>query len=82
MAREEGIKAGMLRPITMWPFPRFHLEDIAGRVKTFVVPEMNFGQVYGEVLKSCPKKAVRVTRVDGELVTPDHIFAKIQEVSS
>ncbi len=82
MAREEGIKAGMLRPITLWPFPRFHLEDIAGRVKTFVVPEMNFGQVYGEVLKSCPKKAVRVTRVDGELVTPDHIFAKIQEVSS
>ena len=81
MARKEGIKAGMLRPITLWPFPRFHLEDIANRVKTFVVPEMNLGQVYGEVLKSCPKKAVQVTRVDGELVTPDQIFSKIQEVS-
>lgn len=82
MAREEGIKAGMLRPITMWPFPRFHLEDIATKVKTFVVPEMNLGQVYGEVLKSCPQKALRVTRVDGELITPDQIVSKIQEVSS
>ncbi|MBW6517459.1 MAG: 2-oxoacid:acceptor oxidoreductase subunit alpha [ANME-2 cluster archaeon] len=81
-AREEGMKAGMLRPITMWPFPRFHLENIAGRVKTFVVPEMNLGQVYGEVLKSCPNKAVRVTRIDGELVTPDQIFSKMQEVLS
>ncbi|MCL7412841.1 MAG: 2-oxoacid:acceptor oxidoreductase subunit alpha [ANME-2 cluster archaeon] len=82
MAREEGIKAGMLRPITMWPFPRFHLEDIATRVRTFVVPEMNLGQVYGEVLKSCSQKALRVTRVDGELITPDQILSKIQEVSS
>lgn len=82
MAREEGIKAGMLRPVTMWPFPRFHLEDIATKVKTFVVPEMNLGQVYGEVLKSCPQKALRVTRVDGELITPDQIVSKIQEVSS
>ncbi|MCL7476176.1 MAG: 2-oxoacid:acceptor oxidoreductase subunit alpha [Methanosarcinales archaeon] len=81
-AREEGMKAGMLRPITMWPFPRFHIENIATRVKTFLVPEMNLGQVYGEVLKSCPNKAVRVTRVDGELVTPDQIFSKMQEVLS
>ncbi|MCK4937984.1 MAG: 2-oxoacid:acceptor oxidoreductase subunit alpha [Methanosarcinales archaeon] len=82
IARKEGIKAGMLRPITLWPFPRFHLEGIANRVKTFVVPEMNLGQVYGEVLKSGPKKAVRVTRIDGELITPDQIVSKIQEVSS
>lgn len=81
MAREEGIKAGMLRPITLWPFPRFHLEGISRRVKLFIVPEMNYGQVYGEVLKSCPKKAVRVTRVDGELVTPEEIVEKMEEAS-
>ncbi|KCZ73211.1 2-oxoacid:ferredoxin oxidoreductase, alpha subunit [Candidatus Methanoperedens nitroreducens] len=81
MARQEGIKAGMLRPITLWPFPRFNLEDIGRKVKVFVVPEMNYGQVYGEVLKACHKKVVRVTRVDGELITPDEIMKKIKEVT-
>ncbi len=78
IARNEGLKVGLLRPITLWPFPRFHLENISKRVKMFVVPEMNYGQVYGEVLKSCPKRAVRVTRVDGELVTPAQIMEKIE----
>jgi 2-oxoglutarate/2-oxoacid ferredoxin oxidoreductase subunit alpha len=81
IARSWGIKAGMLRPITLWPFPRFHLENISKRVKLFVVPEMNYGQVYGEVLKSCPKRAVRVTRVDGELITPAQIIEKIEEAA-
>lgn len=78
IARSEGLKVGLLRPITLWPFPRFHLENISKRVKLFVVPEMNYGQVYGEVLKSCPKRAVRVTRIDGELVTPAQIMEKIE----
>jgi len=78
IARNEGLKVGLLRPITLWPFPRFHLENISKRVKLFVVPEMNYGQVYGEVLKSCPKRAVRVTRVDGELITPAQIMEKIE----
>ncbi len=81
IARNRGIKVGMLRPITLWPFPRFHLENISKRVKLFVVPEMNYGQVYGEVLKSCPKRAVRVTRVDGELITPAQIIEKIEEAA-
>lgn len=80
-ARQEGIRAGMLRLVTLWPFPRFHLEDISRRVKAFVVPEMNYGQIYGEVLKASPKKAVRVTRVDGELITPDEIIKKIKDIS-
>ncbi len=81
IARSWGIKVGLLRPITIWPFPRFHLENISKRVKLFVVPEMNYGQVYGEVLKSCPKRAVRVTRVDGELITPAQIIEKIEEAA-
>ncbi len=79
IAREEGFKAGMLRPITIWPFPRFHLEDIARKVKMIIVPEMNYGQIYGEILKSCPGKTLRITRVDGELITPDQIMEKIEE---
>lgn len=80
MAREEGFKVGMLRPITMWPFPRFHLENMAPKIKLIIVPEMNYGQIYGEILKSCPGKALRITRVDGELITPDQIMEKIEEV--
>jgi 2-oxoglutarate ferredoxin oxidoreductase subunit alpha len=81
IARNEGLKVGLLRPITMWPFPRFHLENISKKVEMFIVPEMNYGQVYGEVLKSCPKRAVRVTRVDGEMVTPAQIMEKIEEAA-
>lgn len=80
-ARREGIKAGMLRLITLWPFPRFQLEDISRKVKMCIVPEMNYGQVYGEVPKACPKKVARVTRVDGELITPDEIMKKIREIT-
>ncbi len=80
-ARQEGIRAGMLRLVTLWPFPRFQLEDISRRVKAFVVPEMNYGQIYGEVLKASPKKAVRVTRIDGELITPDEIMRKIKDIT-
>lgn len=81
IARNKGLKVGLLRPITLWPFPRFHLENISKKVEMFVMPEMNYGQVYGEVLKSCPKKAVRVTRVDGEMVTPAQIMEKIEEAA-
>jgi 2-oxoglutarate ferredoxin oxidoreductase subunit alpha len=80
IAREEGFKVGMLRPITMWPFPRFHLENMAPKIKLIIVPEMNYGQIYGEILKSCPGKTLRITRVDGELITPDQIMEKIEEV--
>jgi len=81
MARSEGFKVGLIRPITLWPFPRFHLERISRKMKTLIVPEMNYGQIYGEVLKSCPRKAVKITRVDGELITPDEIMKKIEEVA-
>ena len=81
MARRDGIKAGLFRPITLWPFPRFHLEDISRRMTMLIVPEMNYGQVYGEVLKTCPHKVLKVTRVDGELITPDQIMDKIEEAA-
>lgn len=48
-AREEGIKAGLLRLITLWPFPEKHVAELASRVRAIVVPEMNYGQVVREV---------------------------------
>jgi len=49
MARQEGIKVGMLRLVTVWPFPEEQIRDLAGRVKAMVVPEINMGQIVREV---------------------------------
>ncbi|MBN2158075.1 MAG: 3-methyl-2-oxobutanoate dehydrogenase subunit VorB [Spirochaetes bacterium] len=47
--RKDGVRAGLLRPITLWPFPRRVLADLAGRVKQFIVFEMSTGQMLEDV---------------------------------
>ncbi|MCD4650848.1 MAG: 2-oxoacid:acceptor oxidoreductase subunit alpha [Candidatus Cloacimonetes bacterium] len=49
MAREKGIKVGLLRPITIWPFPEKRITELAKKVQGFVVPEINMGQYVLEV---------------------------------
>jgi len=58
MAREEGIRAGMLRLISLWPFPDGRLEELSGSLRGVVVAEMNYGQLVREV-----ERAARPTRV-------------------
>ncbi len=48
-ARAQGIKAGLLRLVTVWPFPDKQVEEVARKVKALVVPEMNYGQIVREV---------------------------------
>lgn len=48
-ARAQGIKAGLLRLVTVWPFPDKQVEEVAQKVKALVVPEMNYGQIVREV---------------------------------
>jgi 2-oxoglutarate ferredoxin oxidoreductase subunit alpha len=73
--REKGMKVGLLRLITLWPFPRRALEPLAKRVGKFLVPEMNMGQIYREVLRVNAGRAevVKIGRVDGELMSPQEI---------
>jgi len=73
--REKGEKVGLLRLITLWPFPRRALEPIAQKAKKLIVPEMNMGQIYREVLRVNAGRAhvVKVSRIDGELITPQEI---------
>ncbi|MCD6472105.1 2-oxoacid:acceptor oxidoreductase subunit alpha [Candidatus Aerophobetes bacterium] len=82
-AREKGIKVGLMRPIILWPFPYKKVSDLANKVKRIIVPEMNMGQIIAEVKKvSFGKVKVEgVNRIDGELITPSEIMAKIEEVS-
>lgn len=49
MARSQGIKAGLLRLVTLWPFPDKQVSDVAQKAKVLVVPEMNYGQLVREV---------------------------------
>ena len=49
MARAEGVKVGFLRLIVVWPFPEERIRELAKKVKAFVVPEINYGQMVLEV---------------------------------
>lgn len=82
VAREQGIKAGMFRIKTFWPFPDKQIKALASKVKGFVIPEMNLGMCSIE-LERCAQGKVPVLgifRVDGEPINPDQIVEKIKEV--
>ncbi|MDT8420998.1 MAG: 2-oxoacid:acceptor oxidoreductase subunit alpha [Desulfuromonadales bacterium] len=80
--RAEGVKAGMFRPITLWPFPEKRVAALANQVKAIVVPEMNLGQMIIEVERvvkgTCDVSGVN--RVDGEPINPGQIMAQVKEV--
>ncbi|PWH19039.1 MAG: 3-methyl-2-oxobutanoate dehydrogenase subunit beta [Anaerolineae bacterium] len=82
-ARAEGIKVGLLRPITLSPFPAPQIENLIQRVKGFLVVEMNAGQMLDDVLKVV-KGRVPVEfygRMGGMVPFPDEILAEIQRMS-
>jgi len=61
MAREQGVKVGFIRPIVIWPFPERRIRELARRVKAFVVPEINFGQIVLEVERCAAGQAATVS---------------------
>lgn len=82
-ARAAGKKVGMLRTATIWPFPDKVLLRATKNAKAVIVPEMNMGQLLEEVQKHLGCKMIKVApvdKVDGELITPAEILAKVEEV--
>jgi 2-oxoglutarate ferredoxin oxidoreductase subunit alpha len=81
-ARSEGIKAGLLKLVTVWPFPEKHIAQLSKKIKAFVVPEMNFGQIVFEVERCSYGNAnVGFVSHDGANVeTPDTILAVIKSI--
>lgn len=74
--RKKGVKAGLLKALTIWPFPTKHLNtEMAKGIKGVVVPELSLGQIIGEVEKvaggRCP--ILGVQRVDSEAIYPSQI---------
>jgi len=83
-ANECGLSVNLLRLITIWPFPEDAVRDVLAASRSVIVPEMNLGQVLLEVGRlnaGYNLPVYPVSRVDGELITPDQILAKIKEVA-
>jgi len=81
MARAKGLKVGKLRLITAWPFPDFKIQALASRVKAFVVPEINLGQMVREVRRAADGKAatIAVKHAGGNVHRPEQILSAIEE---
>ena len=83
LAREKGIKAGLLKLVTLWPFSDETINRLAGQVDLIIVPELNLGQMAREVQRAAEGKCrvIPYGRVDGELINPVEILSKIEEES-
>jgi 2-oxoglutarate ferredoxin oxidoreductase subunit alpha len=81
LARREGIRAGLLKIITAWPFPEKAVRALAGRVPLFVVPEINYGQMALEVERCAAGRAktVLIPYAGGRIHTPEMILEVVRE---
>jgi len=81
MAREQGVKAGLLRPVVVWPFPLARIRELAARpsLAGFVVPEMNCGQMVLEVERAVAGRApvALLSHAGGTVHRPEDILAAI-----
>jgi len=76
--RGQGIKVGLFRPITLWPFPEEQFKQVADNARHVLVPEMNAGQLCMEIERLCPpSKVSRMNRIDGESITPNEILERV-----
>jgi 2-oxoglutarate ferredoxin oxidoreductase subunit alpha len=79
MARANGLKVGLLRPITLWPFPMDALKDMAKRIEHFLVVEMSCGQMIDDVklATECRSRIHFHGRPGGGVPNPPEIYEKI-----
>jgi 2-oxoglutarate ferredoxin oxidoreductase subunit alpha len=80
-ARRDGIRVGLLRLITVWPFPENKVRELSSQVKAFVMPELNLGQISREVERFTSLPVVGVNHAGGVMMAPDPILDAIREVS-
>ncbi len=80
-ARAQGIKVGLMKLITLWPFPRKFVEPLSRAGKVLFVPEMNMGQISREVkrVNEGMTSVITLNKIDGTLITPKEILEKILE---
>jgi len=83
MARDEGIPAGLLRLITVWPFAEERIRELSAQAEAFIVPEINYGQIVFEVERCAGGRArtVLVPHMGGSVHSPETILRAIREVA-
>lgn len=81
MARQKGIKAGLIRPITLWPFPEKILKEKAKTAKAFISAELSMGQMINDIKLAieCSRPVYLANRVGGMVYTPDEIVSVIEK---
>ena len=79
-ARAKGIKAGLIRPITLYPFPKDVLKKAASHVDRFISVELNMGQMIDDIKLSidCSRPVSLCNRTGGVIVTPEEVLATIE----
>ncbi|MCJ7755888.1 MAG: hypothetical protein MUP13_15110, partial [Thermoanaerobaculales bacterium] len=83
MARAEGVKVGFLRLVVVWPFPEQRIRELAQKIKAFVVPEINYGQMVLEVERCAAgqAQALLVPHGGGGVHDPEVICKAIVEAA-
>lgn len=83
IARKKGIKVGVIRLIVVWPFPEKKIRELAGKIKAFVVPEINYGQMVLEVERCAAGQApaILVPHGGGGVHNPLDIFEAIERAA-
>lgn len=82
-ARQEGIRVGYLRLITIWPFPEKRIFELAKRIRAFIVPEINAGQIRLEVERCAAGQAqvIGVHRLGGDILEPRMVLGAIRKAA-
>ncbi len=82
-ARKQGIKVGMIRPITLWPFPKAAFKAAADKVDAFISVEMSMGQMIEDVklATECKKPVTLCNRAGGMIPSPEQVLNSIIEAS-
>jgi len=79
--REQGVKVGMFRPITIWPSPEKRLEELGKKFDKVLVVELNQGQYYEEIQRCMGRKDIeKLTKTNGRPFSPADIIEKVKEV--
>ena len=82
LAREAGIKIGLVQLYTVWPFPDREIQELCSKCRSVIVAELNMGQVVHEVRRVLPGDVAIQTaqRYDGEVMTPVELLQRLEEV--
>ena len=82
-ARKNGVKVGLIRPITLWPFPKQALAKAAERCESFISVELSMGQMIEDVRLAieCRRPVALCNRAGGVIPSPEEVYAKIMEAA-